>query len=113
MYEYTGSLRRVIDGDTIDATVDLGFSIYHNAILRLRGINAPEMHDKDAAIRAKAKAAKDYLAGRLKDQPLLLHTYKDQDDKYGRMLAVIYVGESNINQELIDKGLAVPYMVGV
>lgn len=112
MYEYRATLLRVIDGDTIDVAVDLGFFVSHRRTLRLRGVNTPELNDRDPAVRAKAFAAKQFMINRLPrtDNGIIVRTHKDQDDKYGRMLADVLVGQSLVNQELIDHGLAIPYM---
>ena len=59
MYQYSATVNRVIDGDTIEVTVDLGFSLSWVTPVRLFGINAPEMNSKVEAERDRAKAARD------------------------------------------------------
>lgn len=107
MYEYRCHLERVIDGDTVDLTIDLGFSIFRREKIRLLGINAPEMTGRSAAEGARAAAI---LYELLKGQPLTIHTRKDKEDKYGRMLGTLYAGTRNVNQAMIEGGYAIPYM---
>lgn len=113
MYEYNATVERVVDGDTVDVDVDLGFSVHHKRRLRLRGINTPELHAKDNLVRAKALAAKDALTAALAKGPLVIRTFKDGSDKYGRMLAQLYVnGDAiSVNDQLVAQGFAVPFMV--
>ena len=61
MYEYAATVERVVDGDTIDVTLDLGFSIQYQARIRLHGINTPESRTRDKAEKARGLAAKDYV----------------------------------------------------
>jgi micrococcal nuclease len=113
MYEYQATLIKVIDGDTLDLLVDQGIRVFNEQRLRLYGVNTPELHDKDPAVRAKANEAKQYLIDNLPTgkNTIRIVTIKDEGDKYGRLLAKVYVGDRLINQELIDKGLAVAFMV--
>lgn len=122
MYEYRASVLRVIDGDTLDAAVDLGFRTWRHERFRLLGINAPELHADDPAEREKAIAARDALRGMvLVPQGIVVQTKRDQThpdstDKYGRYLADIFVEQADgtrrhVNSDMIDGGFAVPYMV--
>lgn len=112
MYEYEGTLLKIIDGDTIDVIIDLGLDVGIRERLRLYGINAPEMHDKPAG-----QDAKDYITSILPPvgqiRALLIDTIKDQRGKYGRYLAKIYVppNTTSVNDQMIDTGHAVPFMV--
>jgi endonuclease YncB( thermonuclease family) len=119
MFEYAASVVRVVDGDTIYFDVDLGFFIRMTMSVRLKGVNTPELHgaEREAGLKAKAFVEQALPVGAL----VLLTTYKAE--KYGRYLAdVRYLPGAKtrdeirasgrlLNQELIDKGLAVPYMV--
>jgi len=109
-YRYRATLLRVVDGDTVDLRVDTGFRHFLEDRFRLYGINAPELigttHDA-------GEAAKVHLSELLAlDQEIVVETFKPKD-KYGRWLAVLYVGEEaiDINQRMIDDGFAVEYMV--
>lgn len=118
MYHYGFELVEVIDGDTIKAIVDCGFTVKVEVTFRLTGINAPE---KKMSTRAAGYAAKDYLTDLLTQQVerLELHSEKSPNtEKYGRWLAHIFVfrgGELaplDVNAAMIDAGHAVPFMVG-
>ena len=106
MYEYAASLLKIVDGDTVDVRVDLGFTIHYDIRLRLAGINAPEMNNPDGS----GVAARAYITTLL-NGPLIIQTAKDRKEKYGRYLATIYVGGStvSVNQQMLDSGHAVPY----
>jgi micrococcal nuclease len=105
MYHYLAEVLRVIDGDTVDALVDLGFHIRITKRLRLKGIDAPEKHKptKDAG-----DAATDYLKGLIEGQAVAIKTELDSSDKYGRLLATIYLDDgTNVNDLLVQEGHAV------
>lgn len=105
------SVDRIVDGDTVDVTLDLGFSISIRQRVRLLGVNTPEIASKDATEKVRAKSAREFTGSWLARQSsLIAHTTKD--DKYGRILARI-VGDdgATVNDALIAAKLAVPYMV--
>lgn len=89
-YTYRAHVERVIDGDTIDVAIDLGFSTWRRGErLRLLNVRAPEMTGPD---KKQGKLAKETLAGLLKlGTQLVVETHKDEHDKYGRMLAEVYL----------------------
>lgn len=99
---------RVVDGDTIDVDVDLGFHVRMAMKIRLLGINAPEMSTP------AGKPAKEYLTSLVGSGPLRLRTFKDRTEKYGRYLGELWREESptsgpSINDVMIADGHAVPY----
>ena len=105
MYRYHAELVRVIDGDTVDLFVDLGFHAHVQIRCRLAGINTPELHG-DA--KAAGEAAAQRLLALLNLNPFTVETRKT--GKFGRWLATLYDQEGrSINQQLIDEGHAVPY----
>jgi micrococcal nuclease len=108
MYEYSATLVRVIDGDTVQMDVDLGFNITIREHFRLEAINAPEVSTQDG------RDAKKFLSERLSiSQKLVIRTSKPlRQEKYGRWLASIYEinSEKSINQILVDLGYAKPYI---
>lgn len=110
MYEYRCSVLRVVDGDTVEVQIDLGFDMSFKSMVRLKGINAPEMTGttKDAGLTAKS-----YLRGLLPiaGNIAIMTDYHRERDKYGRVLGTFWVNGININQAMIDGGHAVPYMV--
>jgi micrococcal nuclease len=116
LYWYRGSVVKIIDGDTLDIDIDLGFDIWHSIRVRLNGLNAPEtrtssVEEKEAGLRSK-EFVKTWLDNR--GYKVLLHTIKDGTEKYGRILAEVYdsTGYDNLNNDLIKEGFAVPYNGG-
>jgi micrococcal nuclease len=104
-YLYNGFCTKVVDGDTIDVNVDLGFTVFVKIRLRLRGINTMEMSDKDPTIRARAVAAKQFLEDRVLNENVVIESFKA--DKYGRWLADVFVSDTSINNLLLEEGHAV------
>ncbi len=110
-FHYGARVLRVVDGDTADLELDLGLSIKRTERLRLHGINTPEIV---GAERAAGMAAKEALEGLLRAGPeCVVQTFKDADDKFGRLLARIYVWGSSgwicVNDEMISAGFARPW----
>jgi micrococcal nuclease len=115
MYEYyVREVKNVVDGDTIDVIIDLGFSILFEQRVRLAGIDTPESRTTDKREKALGLESKEYLKKRLKDaKNIIIKTEKmDSSEKYGRILGWLYVnGEGNsINTEMIEKGYAWGYL---
>ena len=117
MYEYKAIIRRVVDGDTVDVTLDLGFDILYNNRIRLLGINTPESRTRDLEEKKLGLAAKD----RVKElcpvgSTVMLKTTKDGRGKFGRILGEIFVGDpigvQSVNKLLIEEGHAVEYFGG-
>lgn len=111
-YYYDAVVTNVVDGDTIDVTVDLGFTIFSKMRLRLNGIDTKETNSKIVEERELANRAKALVTERCLNKAVLLKTYKP--DKYGRYLADVYVdiNAESINTVLINEGLAIPYFGG-
>ena len=111
-YKYRAKIVKVIDGDTVDAVIDLGFRVQTTQRLRLYGINTPEIHTKDEEERKAGIAAKQFVYNKVMHaDAVYITTEKDKQGKYGRYLATIeYLdisyGWTNLNQELIDGGYA-------
>jgi len=112
MYNYKIKLDRVIDGDTIDAFIDLGFDIHVKKRIRFLGINTPESRTRDLEEKARGLAAKD----RLKANEIQLCSHGV--GKYGRCLGELHVDMldgkecltlENVNELLIKEGHAVAY----
>ena len=113
MYEYKATIRRVVDGDTVDVTLDLGFDILYNNRIRLLGIDAPESRTRDLEEKVLGLAAKD----RVKElcpvgSTVILRTTKDGKGKFGRILGEIFVEEQSVNKLLVEEGHAVEYFGG-
>jgi endonuclease YncB( thermonuclease family) len=109
MYHYRiKSVDRVVDGDTIDVTIDLGFDIYHKTRVRLAGIDTPETRTRDLQEKAAGIRAKDYLTKRIEEANLItLQTEKT--GKFGRYLGIVYADDVDLNQTLIEEGHAEVY----
>lgn len=102
MYTYAAKVLRVLDGDTIEADIDLGFDMHYIAKVRLAGINAPEMKTPQGA------PAKAHLANLLTNQNLVITTKINKEfEKYGRVLGEITINGVSINQQMITEGFAV------
>ena len=88
MYQYKAQVKAVIDADTIDVLIDLGFGVHTMQRLRLYGIDAPEM--KTEAGKVAKEYVKSVLLGADASMFVYVRTLKDKKDKYGRKLAVLY-----------------------
>ena len=111
MYHYKiKKITKVIDGDTIDVDIDLGFGITISHRVRLKDIDAPETRTKDLEEKERGLAANVWLEEQLsREGEWVIETYKE--DKYGRILGTLYlVGYSTtINEWMINEGIAEPY----
>lgn len=124
MYEYKiKEINRIVDGDTVDATIDLGFDVLYKTRVRLYGINTPETRTKDLEEKAKGLAAKERLNEIINKavhmgHHLILQT--KEKGKFGRYLGVIIIEDcrpdhdtrTDINQLLVEEGHAEPYYGG-
>ena len=109
MYEYKCEIDRVVDGDTVDVVIDCGFSILHKARVRMYGIDTPESRTRDKDEKARGLMSKGFLVDALEKGDVIIKTKKDKKGKFGRILGELHVGDTNINQSLIDNFLAVEY----
>jgi len=107
------SVNRIVDGDTIDVTIDLGFSININQRVRVAGIDSPEKRTRDAAEKALGLDATEWMTKRLEKAPeLIIKTAVEGSmGKYGRVLGWLFVGEEDIslNEQMINEGFAWKY----
>lgn len=106
MYEYKCKLLRIVDGDTIDVDIDLGFSIHQKNRVRLFGIDTPEVRTRDVDEKAKGFAAKIRLTELLPEE-FVIQTKYDNRGKYGRVLGTLIVNNQNINEQLVEEGHAI------
>ena len=110
-------INRVLDGDTIDVTIDLGFDLYKKERVRVAGVDTPEKRTKDAEEKALGIDAtnwlKDHLDGAINgDDDLIIRTELDGGvGKYGRLLGWLYIGteEVSLNEQMIEEGYAWSY----
>ena len=124
MYEYKAVVNRVVDGDTIDVTIDLGFSVWKKMRVRMEGINTPESRTRDLEEKKRGLAAKDRLKSILEFNNNKCVLKVSGVGKYGRALATVLVeslsplnGEDgvtliDVNKQLIEEGHAVEYWGG-
>lgn len=115
MYEYRCKVRRVVDGDTVDVDIDLGFGIvYANQRVRLYGIDTPESRTRDLTEKKFGKLASRFLASKL-GETCTLRTRLDGKGKFGRILGefIVYDPETDshmsVNEIMIREHLAVRY----
>ncbi len=109
MYEYKATIRKIVDGDTADVDIDLGFDCWmHNQRIRLYGIDTPECRTRNKQEKAHGLLAKKYVQETLiVGEVYALRTR--EEGKFGRYLGEIKVGRTTINKLLIKEGLAVAY----
>ena len=111
MYQYAAKVERVVDGDTIDVVIDLGFKITTNQRIRLANINTPETYNvkRDSEEYKKGLASKNHVIQRLAANNYAIKIETDKDTgKYGRYIGMIWLADSetSLNDELVEKGLA-------
>ena len=109
MYEYKCKVKKVVDGDTVDVTIDLGFDIAYSSRVRLYGIDTPESRTRDKDEKARGLMSKDFLVKELSKGDVVIKTKKDKIGKFGRILGELYVNDININQMMIHGFYAVAY----
>ena len=115
MYEYRCKLVKVIDGDTMDIDIDLGFDVWlRNERVRLHGIDTPESRTRDLEEKKYGLAAKEYASRFLDDEWLTLKTKEyDAKGKFGRILGELWrtseFADQSLNAYMIEKHHAVPY----
>lgn len=110
MYEYNAVVTRVIDGDTLDVEIDLGFKVYHRTRIRLYGIDTPETRTRDLEEKQKGFKAKERLIELLERTQYQITLVSNEWGKFGRALATIYVDGIDVNQQLLIENLAKPYL---
>ena len=110
-------INRVVDGDTIDVTIDLGFDLYKKERVRIAGVDTPEKRTRDLEEKALGIDATNWLKEKLTetikgDEELLIRTeLKGGVGKYGRLLGWLYIGDATIslNELMIEEGYAWEY----
>ena len=115
MYEYKCKVKRVVDGDTMDVILDLGFDVHHAVRVRLAGIDTPESRTRDKDEKARGKLSKAFLKESIKGKKIVLKTkIKDSRGKFGRVIAEVWAefekgSLRNINELMIKECYAVKY----
>jgi len=114
------SIAKVVDGDTIDANIDLGFDISLNKRIRLAGIDTPESRTKDEYEKKLGLESKEWLKKHLEGaKDIIVKTeLPDSTEKYGRIIGHLYIGDAevsavnrkkSVNNQMIDEGYAWEY----
>ena len=111
MYEYACKVKRVVDGDTVDVVLNLGFDIMYKSRVRLYGIDTPESRTRNLDEKARGKMAGAFLKNEIDSgKKVVIQTkLKDSRGKFGRVLGNIIVDGININQLMIDNYHAAAY----
>jgi micrococcal nuclease len=113
MYEYSvKKVTKVVDGDTIDVDIDLGFDISFSSRVRLAGIDTPESRTKDLYEKKLGLESKEWLKKALENgKTVVIKTEKiNSTEKFGRVLGWLFVDDVNLNLAMIDQGYAWSYM---
>lgn len=97
-YRYRARITRVIDGDTVDAVIDVGFRILTTHRLHLLGVDAPELNGQDSTMRERAVQARAWMQEQVLNKEIIVETHKS--DSFGRWLGVLYVDGVNVNEKL-------------
>ena len=112
MYQYKiKKINRIIDGDTIDLDIDLGFWVTVSYRVRLKGIDAAETRTKDLKEKAEGVKARLWLEKELsRSNEWIIETHKE--DKYGRILGTLYLDGDpvTVNERMLNEGIAKPYI---
>ena len=114
MFEYNATVTKVVDGDTIDAMVDLGFGTWKKVRIRMHGINAPESRTRNLEEKKKGLAAKARLIEMLEENEKHFILISHGVGKFGRCLGEIYIKGHNtsLNKQLISEGHGTEYYGG-
>ena len=111
MYEYHCKVTRVVDGDTVDIDIDLGFGVWlHKERVRVYGIDTPESRTRDKEEKKYGLAAKAFVKEFVKGSNIILRTKEyDAKGKFGRILGDIVVNRKSLSETMIQEHHAVPY----
>lgn len=114
MYHYKAVCNKIIDGDTIDATIDLGFDVLKHEIIRLKGLDTPESRTTNKLEKMAGLKVKQFLMDTIQSKEfyISIETTSEDNEKFGRYLGEIFLNESDtisLNKMLLDKGYARPY----
>jgi micrococcal nuclease len=106
-------IHKVVDGDTIDASIDLGFDISLEKRIRLAGVDTPESRTTDANEKKLGLESKEWLKNRLQfAKDIIIKTeLPDSTEKYGRIIGHLFINNesTSLNEQMIDEGYALAY----
>lgn len=104
------SIKKIIDGDTFDCIMDLGFDVLLEARVRMMGIDTPESRTRDLEEKKFGLLAKEYLTEKLATENIIVTTEVDNEKgKFGRILGWVWADDVNVNKQMIDENMAVAY----
>ena len=107
MYEYRiKEVAKVVDGDTVDVILDLGFGLYKKERCRIAGIDTPEKRTRDKDEKLLGLDATEYAENWFGCDPKEIEVRTEKDGKYGRMLGWFYKGEECFNKKIVEDGFA-------
>ena len=111
MYEYRCKILRIVDGDTVDVDIDLGFGVWiHKERVRLAGIDTPESRTRDLTEKSFGLAAKQFVKDLLPiGSQQIIKTQKDKTGKFGRILGDFIIEDRLLTQIMVENYHAVPY----
>ena len=111
MYEYRCKITRIVDGDTMDIDIDLGFGVWlHKERVRIYGIDTPESRTRDKVEKQYGLMAKEFVKQFVKGNRIILSTKEyDAKGKFGRILGDIIVDRKSLSETMIQEHHAVPY----
>ena len=115
LFHYKATVDRIVDGDTIDVILDLGFDLKMESRIRFAGINAPESRTRDPVEKEQGLAAKRYVEDWISalEGRIIIQTSLDDRGKYGRILGRILSDDGDcLNDEMVSLGHATPYHGG-
>ena len=111
MYEFSCVVERIVDGDTIDVILDLGFDILYKSRVRLYGIDTPESRTRNLDEKARGKLASAFLENAINkaEQVIIRTELKDSRGKFGRVLGTVVCDGKDINEAMIENFMAAKY----
>lgn len=107
LFNYSGYVTHIVDGDTIDVSLDLGFHVKLDLRIRLALINTPELNSDIPVVHTSALIAKNKLEEKILNRTVTIDS--KGKDRYGRWIAIVKLGNRDINKEMLTEGLAVEY----
>lgn len=103
------SIVKIIDGDTFDCILDLGFDVLLEARVRMAGIDTPESRTRDLEEKKFGLLAKEWLIAHLNDDIIISTELDNEKGKFGRVLGTVWAEGTNINEKMIEEHMAVRY----
>lgn len=110
LFYYKAKVIKVVDGDTCDVCIDLGFDIHVKQRIRFYGIDTPETRTRDKEEKARGLKAKQFVKDLIEDKEVELKVYKQ--GKFGRYLVDVFIDGKNLNKLLIKEGYSSEYFGG-